>query len=144
MTRLHEAVPVLAIRDLERAVAFYTGKLGFAVRHRETGFAIVRRDGIELHLTPLTDESWRRRPDFVERPVSSGAESFLPGTGACRIRVEGIDALFAEYRGRGLLRPNARVRDQWWGDRDFAVLDADGNALTFFERPATADRPGTA
>ena len=134
--RLGETIPVLAVRDLERAVAFYADQLGFAARHREGGFAIVRRDAAELHLTHLNDEGWRGRADFAERPVVSGAESFLPGTGACRVRVEGVDALFAEYQAKGLLRPRACVRDQWWGDRDFPLVDRDGNLLTFFERPA--------
>ena len=137
IARLSETVPVLAVRDLERAVAFYAEQLGFAARHRASGFAIVRRDAAELPLTQLSDEGWRGRADFAERPVVSGAESFLPGTGAFRVRVEGVDAVLTEYHAKGLLRPRACVRDQWWGDRDFPLVDCDGNLLTFFERPAS-------
>jgi hypothetical protein len=120
-----------------RRLLFYAEKLGFVARHQEGGFAIVRRDDAELHLTQLADESWRQRPDLAARPVVSGAESFLPGTGTCRIRVEGIDELWAELEPRGVVHPNGRLREQWWGDRDFSVLDVDGNGIAFFERRTT-------
>ena len=140
MARLSETIPTLAVRDLEKAVDFYEHKLGFVPRHREDGFAIVRRDGAELHLTRLNDESWTQRSNLHERPVVSGAESFLAGTGTCRIRVDGLAELFAEYEAHGALPPTGHIRDQWWGDRDFVVLDVDRNALTFFE-PADPARP---
>ena len=136
MPKLRDTIPTLAVRHLAKAVAFYAEKLGFVARHQEEGFAIVCRDAAEIHLTQLNDERWKERRDFRERPVLSGAESFLSGTGACRIRVEGIDDLYAEYQQQGVIHPNGDIRDQWWGDRDFGVLDLDRNALTFFEPKA--------
>jgi hypothetical protein len=34
------------------------------------------------------------------------------------------------------VHPNALLREQPWGFREFAVVDHDGNLVTFFEPPA--------
>ncbi len=138
MPTLGRTIPTLAVRDLAAAATFCADKLGFAERHREEGFAIVCRDDATIHLTQLNDESWLERSDLRERPVVSGAESFLSGTGTCRVQVQGLDELFREYGRNGGLGPNARIRNQWWGDRDFVVLDVDRNAITFFEPAASS------
>ena len=127
---LLDAIPILPVSSLDRALTFYRDQLGFEVRHRESGLAIVERDGVMLHLAQLDDASWRTRADFIERPIKSGAESFIPGTASCRIRIDDAEQLLAEI-GTG-----AQLRDQWWGDRDFALLDPDGNLVTFFQRGA--------
>jgi catechol 2,3-dioxygenase-like lactoylglutathione lyase family enzyme len=130
----HETIPALPVKDVTASAAFYEEKLGFAARHQEDGFAIVHRDGAEIHLWQAGDEAWRERQDLADRPVASGAESFLAGTASCRVRVEGVDQLYAEFEPRGVVHPRGSLRDEWWGDRDFAVLDLDGNLVTFFER----------
>jgi catechol 2,3-dioxygenase-like lactoylglutathione lyase family enzyme len=134
MPTVNATIPVLQVRDIEASVAFYQDKLGFRAVHQEVGFAILQRDSARLHLTLANDERWRERSNLAQRPVVSGAESFLAGTGSCRISVAGVDQLFIEFRAQGVIHPQGRVRDQWWGERDFGVLDADGNLLTFFER----------
>src|SRR5262249_11855225 len=46
--------------------------------------------------------------------------------------VEDPDALFSEYRQRGVeCNPNS-VHDTSWGTREFALYDLDRNALTFY------------
>jgi hypothetical protein len=87
-----------------------------------------------LHLTPLNDEGWRARSDFIERPVKSGAESFLPGTASLRIQVDDVRALYAECASKGVLHPKGTLREQRWGDLDFGILDVDGNLITFYQR----------
>ena len=53
------------------------------------------------------------------------------GTIRLRFLVENPDALFNEYRQRGVeCTPNG-VRDTPWGTREFALYDLDRNALTF-------------
>ncbi len=133
MATLGEATPLLPVRDIATSVAFYRDKLGFAPRHEEAEFAIVRRDGTDLHLTRLADESWQTRADLAARPVVTGAESFLAGTAACRVRVSGVDELYAEMSAAGVVHGNGGLTAQWWGDRDFSVTDADGNLITFYE-----------
>lgn len=133
-----DVTPVLQVKDVQASVAFYRDKLGFGARYQEQrGLAIVQRDGTDIILTAANDDRWRTRSDLAERPVVTSAESFLPGTGSCRIRVEGIEELYAAYQAAGVIHRNGPLRDQWWGVREFGVGDLDGNALTFFQTAAT-------
>jgi catechol 2,3-dioxygenase-like lactoylglutathione lyase family enzyme len=134
MPRLTQTIPALPVRDMTAAVAFYRDRLGFEVLHHEGGFAVVCRDEAVLHLWESGDETWRERPDAVEKPVCTGAESFLAGTASCRIMTEGVDELFAELRAADVLHPVSKegVEDTDFGTREFATLDLDGNLLTFF------------
>jgi len=50
-------IPALPVRDLERSVAFYRDQLGFALLHDEAGFAVLRRDAVELHLWTAAAEA---------------------------------------------------------------------------------------
>jgi catechol 2,3-dioxygenase-like lactoylglutathione lyase family enzyme len=131
--RFAETIPALPARDVGEAADFYRDRLGFEVAHAEDGFAILRRDDAEVHLWGATDESWRERVD-ASTPVNSGAESFIAGTASCRVRVEGVDELYASCQNSGIVHPNGHVRDTEWGTREFDTLDPDGNLMTFFER----------
>jgi hypothetical protein len=54
--------------------------------------------------------------------------------------VDDPDALFNEYRQRGVeCNPNC-VHDTSWGTRDFALYDLDGNALTFYRELTSAEK----
>jgi uncharacterized glyoxalase superfamily protein PhnB len=53
-----------------------------------------------------------------------------------RVGVRGIDALYEDCRSEGIVHPNAPLKEQPWGFREFAVTDNDGNLVTFFEPPA--------
>ena len=123
------AVPVLPVRDIAEAVRFYRERLGFACRHAEDDYAVLGRDDVEVHLWRAADEGWRARGG---KPVQSGAESFLAGTASCRISVAGIDALHDEMQRHGVVHPNGPLADKSYGLREFAVLDGDGNLITFF------------
>jgi catechol 2,3-dioxygenase-like lactoylglutathione lyase family enzyme len=131
--RFAESIPAFPARDVVGAADFYRARLGFDVVHAEEGFAILRRDGAEVHLWGASDESWRDRLD-VAKPVHSGAESFIAGTASCRVRVEGVDELYVSCQQSGIVHPNGQIGETEWGTREFAVLDPDGNLITFFER----------
>ena len=119
------AIPALPVRGLERSVAFYRDHLGFALAHGEAGSAVLRRDAVELHLWTAADDA--------SVPVVSGAESFLAGTASCHIAVADVDALHEALRPLGVLHPNAPLRDEWYGTREFGVLDPDRNLITFYQ-----------
>jgi hypothetical protein len=104
------------------------------VLHHDGGLAVLRRDGAEVHLWEAADESWRART-ADDKPVRSGAESFIAGTASCRIATEGVDELYGELRTRDVLHPVSRdgVQDTDFGTREFAALDLDGNLLSFFK-----------
>ena len=133
MVTLTQTIPALPARDVAAAVEYYRDRLGFEVLHHDGGFAVIGRGDAVLHLWEAGDESWRER-DSVERPVRSGAESFIAGTASCRIRVDDVDTLYAEMSGSDVLHPVSRegVSDTDYGAREFATLDLDGNLVTFF------------
>ena len=132
--RLDQTIPALPVRDAAAAAEFYRDRLGFDVVHHDGGFAVLARDDSVLHIWEAGDESWREH-DSLESPVRSGAESFLAGTASCRVRVEGLDDLYAELRRSGVLHPVSAegVSDTDFGTREFAALDVDGNLITFFQ-----------
>jgi len=134
MVRLGRTIPALPAHDVGAAVAFYNERLGFETLHHDGGFAVLSRDDAIVHLWESSDESWRTREDTLDRPVSSGAESFLSGSASCRIEVEGIDELFAELERADVLHPVSRdgVGDTEFGTREFATVDLDGNLVTFY------------
>lgn len=129
---LVHAIPALPVRSSAQSLAFYREQLGFDVRHADTGFAILQRDAVEIHLWEAADERWQGRTG--PSPVVSGAESFIAGTASCRLQVTGVDALYAELQPRGIVHPHAPLEDKPWGTREFGILDPDNNLITFFER----------
>jgi catechol 2,3-dioxygenase-like lactoylglutathione lyase family enzyme len=133
---LGRTIPALPVRDVPGAVAHYRDRFGFEPRHETDDFAVIARDDAVLHLWGATDEDWRSRVDLVERPICSGAESFIAGTASCRIEVVDVDALFEELQRADVLHPVSRdgVDDTDFGTREFATLDQDGNLLTFYGR----------
>jgi catechol 2,3-dioxygenase-like lactoylglutathione lyase family enzyme len=131
--KLSQTIPALPVRNAAAAVAFYHDRLGFEVLHHDGGFAVLARGDAVLHLWEAGDESWRGA-ELGERPVRSGAESFIAGTASCRIVVSDVDELFAELAAQDVLHPVSAggPDDTDFGSREFAALDLDGNLITFF------------
>jgi catechol 2,3-dioxygenase-like lactoylglutathione lyase family enzyme len=108
--------PIIGTRDILRAIDFYTQQLGFALAFKVEGdppnYVGFRRDVVELHMQFQFEHEM--------------------GTIRLRFLVEDRDALFDEYRGRGVeCTPNG-LRDTPWGTREFALYDLDRNAFTFY------------
>ena len=133
--RLVRSIPALPVQDIQRAVEFYSQRLDFSCDVQKDDFARVVRDEVAVDLWLAWDRSWRARTDALAvAPVQSGAESFLAGTASCRIEVQGIDALYAEYKPQGVLYgPDTVVEKTPWSTREFAALDLERNLLTFYE-----------
>ena len=132
---LTQTIPAMPVRDMPAAVAFYRDRLGFEVLHHDGGFAVLCRDAAVVHLWESSDESWRERDDIRDRPICSGAESFIAGTASFRVQVTGVGELYEEMRKADVLHPVSKesVDDTDFGTREFATLDLDGNLVTFFE-----------
>jgi catechol 2,3-dioxygenase-like lactoylglutathione lyase family enzyme len=118
-------IPTFAVRDIAAAAAFYTDVLDFTVSvlmsPEEPFYAVLERDGDELHLTKAPDE----------RP--KGATAIV----VCA----DVDALFQQFVARGLKvppRPQSPVHEgplnQTWGTREVYIDDPDGNTLCFQQR----------
>jgi catechol 2,3-dioxygenase-like lactoylglutathione lyase family enzyme len=132
MVTLGSPTPALPSANVTRSKLFYTDVLGFDEVASDDGFVLVRRDGATISVWGATDESWREKLD-PEKPVCSGAESFIAGTASCSIEVSGVDELYDYCKTRDVVHPNGHIGDTEWGTREFAVLDPDGNLVSFFE-----------
>ena len=116
---LKEVNPVLPARDVEKALRYYVECLGFrhAFGRAADNYVGVRRDGVELHL------QWQREADF---------EAGKAGQAMLRFIVDDPDALFEEFKDKGVFQERAAVIDTSWGTREFAFFDLNGNDLTFY------------
>lgn len=133
--KMIKTIPALPVRGIDTAVSFYENKLGFFCQYKDDSFARVIRDEVEIHLWAACDNNWKFRSILLfVRPVWSGAESFLAGTASCRVAVENIDKLFAEYKESEVLyNPSTVVEETAWGTREFPAVDLHRNLLTFYE-----------
>lgn len=118
-TRLDSAVPKLASQNIEHSLAFYA-RLGFSKVSNYPDYGIVQRDGVQIHFWLCADPRIAR------------------ATG-CRINVEGIEALYSRYSAEDVIHPNDPMSTKPWGLREFSILDADGNLVTFAEPPVQED-----
>ena len=115
------AHPVIPVRDMESALAYYTEKLGFTMVFNDAAahgdpisYAGVRRGGVCLHLQTMA-------PD--ENPT-------MP---LIRICMKNIEALHEEYDSKGIVSPSGRLEPKPWGSKDFGVYDLNKAALVFYE-----------
>lgn len=133
--RMLKTTPALPVQSVKKSCEYYTNKLGFKIRHQEESFAIAVRDGIEIHLWQSCDNSWKWRSLLLAlKPVRTGAESFIAGTASCRIEVQGLEELYEEYKKQGVLHsPDTKIEEQYWGHKEFPVVDLYRNLLTFYE-----------
>jgi len=115
---LKQVQPVLPVRDIDAAVDYYVGRLGFTLVFKisgKPGYAVVRRDEVELHLQWHDPGEWQR----TERPM-------------LRFLVADVDALFRELEPRGVFHGQTALRATPWHTREFAFYDPDSNGLTFY------------
>jgi len=116
-----EVNPVLAVRNVDAAIRYYTEKLGFRVSFQDSPadpkYAGVRRDTVELHL------QWHDEKDFK----NDGSDPPI-----LRFIVDDPDTLFEEYKGKNALGPKSQVKDTPWGTREFGLYEPDGTGLIFY------------
>jgi uncharacterized glyoxalase superfamily protein PhnB len=115
MPYLLTAVPILAVDELDEALAYYQDRLGFDLSWTwgdPPSVASLTRDDVEINLA---------------RRGANGR-----GASAVYIRLTDVDAYYDECRRNRatIARPPA---DQPHGMRDFSVTDPSGNRLDFGE-----------
>jgi catechol 2,3-dioxygenase-like lactoylglutathione lyase family enzyme len=106
--RIEDARPLLASLDLAESLAFYSGRLGFALRWQGEDTLLLERDGACLQFWSCDD---RRIAEHT----------------SCYLLVSDVDALHAEWGARGVAVAPPTLRD--WGMREFYVTDPHGNLL---------------
>ncbi|HEY7808669.1 MAG TPA: glyoxalase superfamily protein [Croceibacterium sp.] len=126
--RLEHVIPILFVRDVVKAAAFYVDKLGFTrdfLHGNPPFYGAVSRDAACLHFRLV------REPNFAELAAREGALILAS------IEVANVKTLFEEFEARGVTFPQ-RLKRQAWGGLDFYVEDPDGNCISF----VTYDPPG--
>ena len=106
---------VFVVSDVEAGLAYYRDVLGFQVTFEygsPLSYACLCRDEVALHL------------------LAASATKRLPGQGGLCVFVRDVDRLYIELSSRGARLIN-QPEDRDYGMRDFDVVDADGNQVTF-------------
>ena len=117
--QVRDATPVLLVRDVVKAAAYYTDKLGFIVKRfwgEPPMFTIARRDGVSIMLNQVG-------PGDLFR-----ANGEYDGRFSVYLDVSDADALHAEFAAKGadIVCP---PEDQPYMMREFQVRDLDGHLL---------------
>jgi catechol 2,3-dioxygenase-like lactoylglutathione lyase family enzyme len=119
-------IPMLIVRDMPEAIAFYTDVLDFelalATPPDAPFYAILTRGADELHIN-LTHEQ----------------KAF--GQSSSIVLCDDVDALFTSFVARGLSVPTRESSsvhecplDQTWGTREVYIDDPSGNTIIFQQR----------
>jgi uncharacterized glyoxalase superfamily protein PhnB len=110
------AAPILAVDNAVETATYYKDKLGFTIEFLYGDppyFAIVSRDdAVSIHLSEREDTSTKIPPSSVY------------------IFVDDVDAVYAEYKAKGL-KIFAAPEDQDYGMREFELSDLNGHFLIF-------------
>jgi catechol 2,3-dioxygenase-like lactoylglutathione lyase family enzyme len=109
---IHSTVPILASLNLDESIAFYTGRLGFVLIAQLDDYVIVGRDDCEIHFYAC------------DNPL-------IAQNTACYVRTPATDALYEEFKGRGVTVQAPETRP--WGMKELYVTDPHGNLLKFGE-----------
>lgn len=116
----------LPVRDVEAALPFYEGVLGFRVQSRSDTpcSAVLARDAVQIRL------------------VENGGD---PTQDGCAFHVTDLDALFSEFNANGLQKERSAIDIEQHGDvpwRVFYVVAPDGLCYWFGERQVASGEPG--
>ncbi|MEO7730859.1 MAG: VOC family protein [Kofleriaceae bacterium] len=121
-TTFQYPIPVLPSGDVAASIRWWVEICGFreVFRHGDPAtYAGLERGTVRLHLVCI---------EGAELARQVGGQTML------RICVSGIDALYADYQGRGgKVHPNGPLRSQPWGGRAFDAIDPGGVCVTFNE-----------
>ena len=119
MTNFIQITPFMHVEDLEAALRFFTGILGFTVRYRVENYAYLHRETVGFRLLEQT-----------------GPDGAPPGNRrfAYYIDVRDVDGLYLELKPKLDTLPPKDVYgpvNQSYGQRELLVLAPDGNLIAF-------------
>ncbi len=119
MSNFIQVTPFMHVEDIERALAFFTGILGFETCFRAANYAYVHRETTGFRILEQT-----------------GSDAAPPGNRrfAYYIDVRDVDGLYAELKPKLDTLPKGDVYgpvNQHYGQRELLVLAPDGNLIAF-------------
>lgn len=128
MPHFKKLTPNLLVSDVSRSLAFYIEVLGFTrgmtvPDEAPFVFASVTSDAVEIFFNDAA-VAVKEYPAFAGRPIGATATMF--------IEMEGVDALHARLEGKVTIA--MPLVTQWYGLKEFAIVDPDGYLITFAER----------
>jgi catechol 2,3-dioxygenase-like lactoylglutathione lyase family enzyme len=116
------------VTDLDAAIAFYTGRLGFILEQRMgPAFAVVTRDGLSLWLAGPRSSAARAMPDG-RQPEPGGWNRLV-------LDVDDLESEVATLKTAGVTFRNDVVVGP--GGRQILLEDPDGNPIELFQ-PASS------
>ena len=116
--------PQFLVDDLDAAIAYYRGQLGFELDFcYESFYASVSRDGFAIHLKCAP----KSEADRTHRKQQEHLDAYIAVTDAAAFHDE------LTTRGALITRP---LEERPWSCRDFYVEDPDGYILCFSEQTA--------
>jgi uncharacterized glyoxalase superfamily protein PhnB len=127
-TRFTSVTPNLIVRDVAKSTTFYRDVLGFKINQTVPDaepfvFVMLERDGVMVFLNDVNAAAH----DYP-------AAAALPpgGTAAMFFMISGVDAY------HDIVAPKTKVimplKTQFYGLREFAIIDPDNHIITFAER----------
>ena len=128
MPQFKKLTPNLLVANVERSLAFYVDTLGFARGMTVPDaspfvFAAVTSGDVEIFLNDAAT-AVKEYPAFAGKPLGA--------TGTLYIELEGVDAL--HERIKSTVKVTMPLLTQFYGMREFGILDPDGYVITFAER----------
>jgi lactoylglutathione lyase len=128
MPQFKKLTPNLLVANVERSLAFYVDTLGFARGMTVPDaspfvFAAVTSGDVEIFFNDAAT-AVKEYPAFAGKPIGA--------TGTMFIELEGVDAL--HERIKSSVTVTMPLVTQFYGMREFAILDPDGYVITFAER----------
>ena len=128
MPQFKKLTPNLLVANVERSLAFYVDTLGFARGMTVPDaspfvFAAVTSGDVEIFVNDAAT-AVKEYPAFAGKPIGA--------TGTMFIELEGVDALHERIKSSVTIA--MPLVTQFYGMREFAILDPDGYVITFAER----------
>ncbi len=112
--QLLDLIPTYPVENMQRALDFYTNKLGFSIVLQSGGtYASVGRDFVQIGLA-------------LSKGAAKGPKS------SSYVNMNSIDVFYQTLVARGV-KMARELKTQPSKMREFAVVDPDGNTLTFGE-----------